>query len=228
MTGMYASSAILAAIAQREISGQGQYIDASLLDTTVAMMAVMNMNYLVSGKPPGRAGNAHHNIVPYQVFACADGHLILAVGNDGQFAKFCEIAGVPGFAADPRFATNASRVAHRGQLVPLVAGVLRERTQRAWLDALEPAGIPCGPINRRPVFADPQVVARDLRVDLPHPLAGSVPQVGNPVRFSATPVRYEAAPPLLGQHTAEIQRERLGFADPAIDELARRGVVGIR
>ncbi|MBK7080376.1 MAG: CoA transferase [Betaproteobacteria bacterium] len=229
MTGMYASSAILAAIAQREISGQGQYIDASLLDTTVAMMAVMNMNYLVSGKPPGRAGNAHHNIVPYQVFACADGHLILAVGNDGQFAKFCEIAGVPGFAADPRFATNASRVAHRGQLVPLVAGVLRERTQRAWLDALEPAGIPCGPINRiDQVFADPQVVARDLRVDLPHPLAGSVPQVGNPVRFSATPVRYEAAPPLLGQHTAEILRERLGFADPAIDELARRGVVGIR
>ena len=229
MTGMYASSAILAAIAHRDVSGRGQYIDTALLDSTVAMMAVMNMNYLVSGKAPGRPGNAHHNIVPYQVFACADGHLILAVGNDAQFAKFCELAGVPGFAADPRFAKNADRVAHRGQLVPLVAGVLRERTQREWLDLLEPAGIPCGPINRiDQVFADPQVAARGMRVDLAHPLAGTVPQVANPVRFSATPVAYELAPPLLGEHTAEVLAERLGFADATIAELARRGIVGVR
>jgi crotonobetainyl-CoA:carnitine CoA-transferase CaiB-like acyl-CoA transferase len=229
MTGMVASSAILAAIAQRDVSGRGQYIDTALLDTTVAMMAAMNMNYLVSGKPPGRLGNAHPSIVPYQVFACADGHLILAVGNDAQFAKFCEVAGVPGYAADPRFATNADRVAHRGQLVPLVAGVLRERSQREWLDLLEPAGVPCGPINRiDQVFADPQVVARGMRVDLAHPLAGTVPLVANPVRFSATPIAYELAPPLLGEHTAEVLAERLGFADATIAELARRDIVGVR
>jgi crotonobetainyl-CoA:carnitine CoA-transferase CaiB-like acyl-CoA transferase len=228
MTGMYASSAILAAIAQREVSGRGQCIDTSLLDATVAMMAVMNMSYLVSGKAPGRPGNAHHNIVPYQVFACADGHLILAVGNDGQFVKFCDIAGVPGFAADPRFAKNADRVAHRGQLVPLLAGVIRERTQRAWLDALESAGIPCGPINRiDQVFADPQVRARGMRFDLAHPLSGTVPQVGNPIRFSATPVAYEHAPPLLGEDTAEVLRERLGFEPGTLADLARRGVIGL-
>ena len=229
MTGMYAAAAILAAIAQRDVSGRGQYIDTALLDTTVAMMAVMNMNYLVSGRPPGRLGNAHPSIVPYQVFACADGHLILAVGTDAQFAKFCEQAGVPGYAADPRFAKNADRVAHRGQLVPLIAGVLRERTQREWLELLEPAGIPCGPINRiDQVFADPQVIARGMRLDLPHPLAGTVPQVANPVRFSGTPVAHELAPPLLGEHTTEVLAERLGFADATIAELARRGIVGVR
>jgi formyl-CoA transferase len=228
VTGMYASSAILAAITHRELSGRGQFIDAALLDSTVAMMAVMNMNYFVTGASPERPGNAHHSIVPYQVFPCADGHLILAIGNDGQFAKFCEIAGVPGFAADPRFATNANRVAHRGQLVPLLTGVLRERTQRAWLDALEPAGVPCGPIHQvEQVFADPQVRARGMRIELPHPLAGTVPLTGNPLRFSATPVTYEQAPPLLGEHTAEVLRERLGFARESIADLARRGIVGV-
>ncbi len=228
ITGMYASTAVLAAIAQREISGRGQYIDTALLDCSVAMMAVAGMNYALTGTAPARAGNAHQSIVPYQVFACADGHLILAVGNDSQFAKFCEVAGVPGFAADPRFATNAGRVAHRGQLVPLLAGVLKERTQRAWIDALEPAGVPCGPIYRTDqVFADPQVVARGMRFDMPHPLAGTVPQIGNPLRFSATPVVHELPPPVLGEHTAELLRERLGFADDAIVDLARRGIVGL-
>src|SRR6266550_803283 len=160
MTGMYACTAILAAIAQRELSGAGQYIDVSLLDAQVAMMAVMNMNYLVSGTPPDRAGNAHQNIVPYQVFACADGHLILAVGNDAQFARFCEIAGKTEWARDPRFTANAERVKRRDVLVPLIEAVMHSRTQGEWLAALEAVGVPCGPINRLDqVFADPQVRA---------------------------------------------------------------------
>ena len=229
MTGMYASTAILAAIAQREASGRGQHIDACLFDTMVAMMAVMDMNYLVSGKPPGRAGNAHQNIVPYEVFACADGHLILAVGNDSQFAKFCEVAGRPEWAADPRFAKNVDRVKNRAILVPMVGAAMRVRSQRAWLDALESVGVPCGPINTLDqVFADPHVAARGMRLDLPHPLAGTVPQVGNPLKFSATPVGYDQPPPLLGEHTAAVLRERLGLSIDAIADLAARGVVQLR
>jgi len=231
MTGMYASTAIVAAVAARDAAGaqgRGQHIDAALLDTTVAMMAVMNMNYLVSGRAPGRAGNAHLSIVPYEVFRCADGHLILGVGNDSQFAKFCAIAGTPEWAADPRFAKNADRVAHRATLVPMVAAVILGRTRRAWLDALEAAGVPCGPINTiDEVFADPQVVARGMQFALPHPLAGTLPQVANPLRFSATPVAYDRPPPLLGEHTAAVLRERLALADDAIAGLAARGVIGI-
>lgn len=226
MTGMYASVAILAALAHRDRTGKGQWIDACLLDSAVAMMAVIDMNYLVSGVVPQRAGNAHQNIVPYQVFACADGHLILAVGNDGQFRKFCEIAGRPGWAADARFATNAARVENRATLVPMVAALVRERTQRAWLDALEPAGVPCGPINRMDqVFADPQVIARQMRIDLPHPLAGTVPQVRTPLRFSQTGLAYDAPPPLLGAHTAAVLRERLGLDEAALARLADGGVI---
>ncbi len=229
MTGMYAATAILAAIAQREVGGRGQYIDASLLDTTVAMMAVANMNYLVSGVPPRRAGNAHANIVPYEVFRCADGHLILAVGNDGQFAKFCDVAGRPEWAGDPRFAKNVDRVKNRGVLVPLVADAIRERSRADWLAALEAVGVPCGPINTLDqVFADPQVAARGMRFDLPHPLAGSVPQVANPLRLSATPIAPERAPPLLGEHTAQVLRERLALSDARIAELAASGVIGVR
>ncbi len=229
MTGMYACVSILAALAERDRSGRGQHIDCALLDSAVAMMAVMNMNYLVTGAPPARAGNAHQNIVPYQVFACADGHLILAVGNDGQFAKFCAVADVPDWAADPRFARNADRVRHRATLVPMVERVMRARTQRDWLAALESAGVPCGPINRLDaVFADPQVVARGLRLDLPHPLAGRVPLVGPPVKLSATPLLPERAPPLLGEHTASVLRERLGLDAAAIADLTARGVVGMR
>ncbi|OLC67594.1 MAG: CoA transferase, partial [Betaproteobacteria bacterium 13_1_40CM_4_64_4] len=194
MTGMYACTAILAAIARRDLNGAGQYIDVSLFDAQVAMMAVMNMNYLVSGAPPSRAGNAHQNIVPYQVFACADGHLIVAVGNDAQFARFCDIAGKPEWARDPRFAVNAERVKRRDDLVPLIAAVMRTRTQREWLQALESVGVPCGPINRLDqVFADPQVLARGMRFDLPHRLSGTVPQVGNPLHFSVNPVAYTQA-----------------------------------
>ena len=226
MTGMYSCTAILAAIAQRELSGAGQYIDVSLLDAQVAMMAVMNMNYLVSGMPPGRAGNAHQNIVPYQVFACADGHLILAVGNDAQFARFCEIAGKIEWARDPRFAVNAERVKRRDVLVPLIEAVMHTRTQGEWLAALEAVGVPCGPINRLDqVFADPQVRARGMCFDLPHRLSGTVPQVGNPLHFSATPVAYTQAPPLLGEHTSAVLSQRLGLSAESLADLAARGVV---
>ena len=229
VTGMYAAVAILAAIAHRDRTGRGQHVDCALLDSAVAMMAVMNMNYLVSGVAPGRVGNAHPNIVPYEAFACADGHLILAVGNDAQFAKFCAVAGVPEWAADPRFAKNSDRVRHRDTLVPMVAAVVATRTQHDWLAALEEAGVPCGPINRLDaVFADPQVVARGLRVDLPHPLAGHVPQVGPPFKLSATPAAPERAPPLLAEHTAAVLRERLGLDDAAIARLAAADIVGVR
>ena len=232
LTGMYASTAISAAIAHRDAAGsdgRGQFIDASLFDTMIATMAVMNMNYLIGGRAPGRAGNAHQNIVPYEVFRCADGHLILAVGNDSQFGKFCAIAGVPEWAADARFAKNVDRVRNRAMLVPMVESVIATRTQRDWLAALEAAGVPSGPINTlEQVFADPQVAARGMRQDLPHPLAGTVPQIGNPLKFSGGPVTSRQPPPLLGEHTASVLRERLGLADAAIAALAARGIVATR
>ena len=228
MTGMYACTAILAAVEHRKLANAGQYIDVSLFDTQVAMMAVMNMNYLVSGAPPGRAGNAHQNIVPYQVFACADGHLILAVGNDAQFARFCEVAGKTEWARDPRFAANAERVRRRDVLVPMIEAVLRTRAQASWLAALESVGVPCGPINRLDqVFADPQLLARGMRIDLPHPLSGAVPQVGNPLHFSATPVAYTQAPPLLGEHTTAVLSQRLGLSAESLADLAARGIVEV-
>src|SRR5438034_21384 len=206
----------------------GQDIDVSLLDAQVAMMAVMNMNYLVSGTPPDRAGNAHQNIVPYQVFACADGHLILAVGNDAQFARFCEIAGKTEWARDPRFAANAERVKRRDVLVPLIEVVMHSRTQGEWLAALEAVGVRCGPINRLDqVFADPQVRARGMRFDLPHRLSGTVPQVGNPLHFSATPVAYTQAPPLLGEYTSAVLSQRLDLSAESLADLAARGVVEV-
>jgi len=229
MTGMYATIAIQAALAHRDRTGEGQWIDVCLFDSAVAMMAVMNLNFLVTGKPPSRAGNAHQNIVPYQVFACADGHVIVAVGNDSQFAKFCDAAGRPEWAADSRFAKNADRVRYRDVLVPLIAAVMKTRTQHAWLAALEGEGVPCGPINRLDqVFSDPQLIARGLKMDLSHPLAGTVPQVGTPIGFSRTRPEYERGPPLLGEHTAAVLRERLALTDDAIAALAARGVIGVR
>jgi crotonobetainyl-CoA:carnitine CoA-transferase CaiB-like acyl-CoA transferase len=228
MTGMYATTAILAAIAHRAVEGIGQYIDAALLDTQVAMMASMDMNYLITGTPPGRAGNAHQNIVPYQVFDCADAPLILAVGNDSQFARFCAVAGCSAWLDDTRFATNSERVRHRDIVVPHIAALMRTRRQSDWLGPLEAAGVPCGPINALDrVFADPQVIARGMRVDMPHPLAGTVPQVGNPLKFSATPVAYTRAPPLLGEHTRSVLAARLGLSDAALDELVAKGVIEV-
>jgi crotonobetainyl-CoA:carnitine CoA-transferase CaiB-like acyl-CoA transferase len=229
MTGMYATVAIQAALAHRDRTGRGQWIDTTLLDSAVAMMATMSHNYLTTGQAPTRLGNAHQNIVPYQVFACADGHLIVAVGNDSQFAKFCAAAGKPEWAADPRYAKNADRVRNRDVLVPLIAEAMATHTQRKWLDALEPLGIPCGPINRLDqVFADPQVIARGMRMDLPHALGGRVPQVRTPIVFSATKLEFERPPPLLGEHTAEVLRDRLSLPPETIADLAARRVIGLR
>jgi crotonobetainyl-CoA:carnitine CoA-transferase CaiB-like acyl-CoA transferase len=229
MTGMYAAVAIQAALAQRDRTGRGQWIDTCLFDSAVAMMASLDLNYLTTGAAPRRAGNAHQNIVPYQVFACADGELILAVGNDAQFARFCTVAGRDEWASDSRYATNAERVRRRDELVPQIAAVLRSRPRKAWLDALEAAGVPCGPINALDqVFADPQTIARGLRFELPHPLAGSVPQVAAPIRFAGRRLASNQPPPLLGEHTAVVLQERLGIAADRLAALARRGVVGVR
>jgi crotonobetainyl-CoA:carnitine CoA-transferase CaiB-like acyl-CoA transferase len=226
MCGMYAVSAIIAALYERDRSGRGQYIDLALLDTQVAWLANQNLNYLVSGEPPRRQGTAHPNIVPYQAFQTADGYLMLAVGNDAQFARFCGAAGAPEFAADARFRTNADRVAHRAALVPQVAALLRMRPTREWIAALEVAQVPCGPINDlAQVFAEPQVLHRSLRMDLPHPTVGTAPGVRNPVRFSRTAVEYERAPPPLGADTAAELEARLGLDDAALADFAARGVI---
>jgi crotonobetainyl-CoA:carnitine CoA-transferase CaiB-like acyl-CoA transferase len=204
-TGLYATVGILAALRHRDATGEGQVVDMALLDTQVAMLANLGANYLATGRPPRRAGNAHQNIVPYQVFEVADGHLILAVGNDGQFARFCALAGQPSLAEDPRFAKNADRVRHRETLIPLLEPLLRARTKADWLVALEAAKVPCGPINDLgEVFADPQVQAREMTTTLPHPLAGEVRLVASPIKLSATPAQAQRPPPLLGQHTDEI------------------------
>ena len=226
MTGMYATVAILAAVAQRERTGAGQYIDMALFDTVIAMLANMNMNFLTTGKAPGRAGNAHQNIVPYQVFAAADGHVVIAVGNDSQYAKFCEIAGRPDLAADPRFSSNAERVRNRALLVPLLEAIVRDQPAAFWTGKLEAAGVPCGPINSiAQALADPQAVARGLRIELPHPTAGTVPLVGMPIRMSASSPSYERPPPLLGEHTDEVLREVAGLHADEIAALRSRGVL---
>ena len=205
LTGLYASNAILAALAERERSGQGQYIDLALLDVQIACLGNQALNYLTTGVPPKRLGNAHPNIVPYQDFPTADGDFILTVGNDGQFRKFCEVAGHPEWATDPRFASNSARVANRAELIPLIRQVTVFRTTAEWIAALEQAGVPCGPINDLDqVFADPQVQARGTRIRMAHPLAGEVDLVANPIRLSRTPVDYRRPPPLLGEHTREV------------------------
>jgi crotonobetainyl-CoA:carnitine CoA-transferase CaiB-like acyl-CoA transferase len=221
-TGMYATVAILAALRHANRTGEGQRVDMALLDTQVSMLANLGANYLVSGKAPGRAGNAHQNIVPYQVFETAPGaqgrdFIILAVGNDSQFAKFCDAAGCGDIAADPRFAKNQDRVRNRGVLVPMLEGVMRTKTKVQWLAALEAAKVPCGPINNiAEVFTDPQVIERGMVNTWSHPLRDEVNLVASPIKMSATPVRTERPPPLLGQHTQEVLREVLGWDDAHI------------
>jgi crotonobetainyl-CoA:carnitine CoA-transferase CaiB-like acyl-CoA transferase len=207
-TGLYATVAILAALRHRDLTGQGQAIDMALLDTQVAMLANLGANYLVTGKPPQRAGNAHQNIVPYQVFEVADGHLILAVGNDSQFAKFCEVAGCSELARDERFTKNAGRVRHRATLVPMLEAVMKTRRKADWLAALEAAKVPCGAINNfAEVFADPQVLAREMAVTVPHPLQPALKLVASPIKMSATPPTVRRPPPVLGEHTDEVLAE---------------------
>ncbi len=226
MTGMYSAVAVLAAVAERDKSGLGQHVDMALLDTQVAMTANMAMNFLASGKPPVRAGNAHPNIVPYQTFAASDGHIIVAVGNDGQFRKFCEVAGNATLADDPRFATNPARVKHRAVLVPLLAELVARKPMHFWSEALEAAGVPCGPINDlSQVFEDPQVQHRGMRIELPHPVAGKVPLVASPMKLSRTPVEHRSAPPMLGEHTDEVLRQALGLTADEIAALRAGRVV---
>ena len=226
LTGLYAANAIQAALAWRERSGYGQHIDLALLDVQVACLANQAMNYLTTGNSPGRLGNAHPNIVPYQDFPTDDGYMILAIGNDGQFARFCETAGDPALAADPRFATNRARVENRATLIPLLNKLTIRRPTAEWIRALEAVGVPCGPINTlAEVFADPQVQARGLRIDIPHPAIGPVPQVASPIRLSATPVEYRNPPPLLGEHTAAVLGELLGLPPAALQDLQAKAVI---
>ena len=226
MTGMYATVAVLAALTHRDRTGEGQHIDMALLDTQVAMLANMASNFHNSGKPPKRWGNAHANIVPYQTFACADGHIIVATGNDGQYVKFVEAAQRPDLASDPRFATNPLRVQNREVLVPLLAKMVATRTRDEWIALLESVGVPCGPINNiEEVFANPQVKARGVAIELPHPTAGKVTLVRSPMVMSATPATSDKAPPLLGEHTDEVLREVLGRSEAEIAALRERGVL---
>jgi crotonobetainyl-CoA:carnitine CoA-transferase CaiB-like acyl-CoA transferase len=225
-TGLYATIAILGALAHRDRTGVGQHIDLALLDTQVAVLANQAMNYLVTGVAPQRLGNAHPNIVPYQTFGASDGHIIVAVGNENQYARLCEVLGRADLASDERFATNASRVNHRDELIAILQDIFATRTMRQWLDALERVGVPCGPINTiADVFADPQVQARGLRLDLPHPAIGSVPSVANPIKYSETPIAYRSAPPMLGADTDEILRDMLGLAPMEIARLRKAGIV---
>jgi formyl-CoA transferase len=226
MTGMYATIAILAALTHRDRTGAGQYIDMALLDVQVAMLANQGSNYLNSGKPPKRWGNAHPNIVPYQTFACADGHIIVATGNDGQYQKFVEAGGRPELASDPRFATNPLRVQNRDVLVPLLAAMVMEKTRDEWIALLESVGVPCGPINDlHDVFANPQVQAREMVVDVPHPTAGSTKLVRSPMRLSGTPADVRTAPPTLGQHTEDVLCGLLGHSVEDVAALRARGVL---
>jgi crotonobetainyl-CoA:carnitine CoA-transferase CaiB-like acyl-CoA transferase len=226
LCGMYATSAVIAALFHRATSGKGQHIDLALLDAQVATLANQGMNWLIGGVVPKRYGNGHPNIVPYQAFATADGHIILAVGNDEQFARFCAAVGRRDISDDARFATIAQRNANRDTLIPMLEAIIRERATDEWVRTLEAVGVPCGPINSIDrVFADPQVEARGMRVDLPHPRAGTLPSIASPIRFSDTPVAYTHAPPVLGQHTAEVLRELAGVGDERLQELRSHGIV---
>ncbi len=226
-TGMYATTAILAALEHRHRSGKGQYIDLSLLDCVVAITSYQAMNWFLSGQVPRRMGNAHPNMVPYQVFACRDGEMIVACGNDGQYAALCRVLGLDHLARDPRFASVADRSRNRGALIPLLAEVLLTRTKDEWVPLLDAANVPCGPINDiGQVFDDEQVRHRGMKRHLPHASGAEVPAVASPIRLSATPIVYGQAAPRLGEHTAALLAERLGLTPERIDELRSTGVIG--
>jgi crotonobetainyl-CoA:carnitine CoA-transferase CaiB-like acyl-CoA transferase len=226
MTGLYASNAIQGALIHQLRTGQGQHIDLALLDVQVATLANQAMNYLATGDNPKRLGNAHPNIVPYQAFATADGHLILAVGNDGQFQRFCKVAGNPTLAHHADYVTNALRVANRDSLVPQIIGLLQQQSTDWWLAALNEVGVPCGPIcTLDEVFANPQIQARNMQVELPHETLGSVASVANPIKMSATPIQYSLAPPTLGQHTQAVLKDWLALDKSAYDDLQKAHII---
>ena len=225
-TGMYASSAILAAVIHRDRSGEGQYIDMALLDTQVAMLANISSNYLCSGVSPHRWGNAHPNVVPYQTFQTSDSWIIVAVGNDGQFRHFVKAGDRELLADDPRFATNPARIEHRDALIPLLAAMVKEKTKVEWISLLESVGVPCGPINNlQEVFENEQVVARGIQLNVPHPTAGSMKLVASPMRLSKTPVTMRMPPPLLGEHTEEILSATLHYTYEQIAQLRSKGII---
>jgi crotonobetainyl-CoA:carnitine CoA-transferase CaiB-like acyl-CoA transferase len=226
MTGLYASNAIQGALIHQLRTGQGQHIDLALLDVQVATLANQAMNYLATGDNPKRLGNAHPNIVPYQAFATADGHVILAVGNDGQFQRFCRVAGVADLASKPQFISNDLRVANRNELVPKVAHLLAQQTTQWWLDELNKVGVPCGPIcSIDQVFDNPQIQARQMKIELSHAQLGTVESVANPIKLSATPLQYNQAPPMLGQHTRAVLQDWLAIAEPEYQELLNAQVI---
>jgi formyl-CoA transferase len=225
ITGMYASVAVCAALASRAQTGKGQHLDLALLDSLVAVLANQGANYLATGAPPARLGNDHPNIAPYQVLPTSDGSFIVACGNDNLFGKFSQVLGRPELASDARFVTNGKRVANRAELTRIISEITAKRSMRDWLDALEKAGVPCGPINNlEQVFAEPQAVARGLRMEMPHPSAGKVSLVRSPMRFSETPVKHDVPPPTLGQHTDEVLKW-LGKSEGEVARLRSDGIV---
>jgi crotonobetainyl-CoA:carnitine CoA-transferase CaiB-like acyl-CoA transferase len=205
---MYASLAIMAALQERQKSGLGQHLDIALLDCHVAMLANQPLNFMTSGVAPTRAGNAHQNVVPYQVFKTSDGFMIVAVGNDSQFRSYSKAIGKPELGSDPKFATNSQRIINRDELIPMLETIMASDERDVWIAKLEAAGVPCGPIQTiDQVFSHPQVIDRGIWQNIPHPLGGTTPTTASPMRFSATPVEYRRAPPTLGQHTEEILKE---------------------
>jgi crotonobetainyl-CoA:carnitine CoA-transferase CaiB-like acyl-CoA transferase len=226
LTGLYATIGILAALSHRDRTGVGQHIDIGLLDVQVACLANQAMNYLVSGTAPRRTGNAHPNLVPYQDFPTSDGYMVITVGNDAQFARLCLAMGLTDLAGDPSFASNKSRVANRRELIDKLSAVTVTHPTAHWVAALESVGVPAGPINSLDaVFDDPQVRARNMRIDLPHPVAGRVSLVANPLRLSETPVTYRSAPPPLGAQTHEVLTDRLAMSAADIAELQAKGII---
>ncbi|MDA1278338.1 MAG: CaiB/BaiF CoA-transferase family protein, partial [Verrucomicrobia bacterium] len=228
IAGMYAAIGISAALRHREVTGEGQYVDIGMLDTQVATLSIQGLNYLASREVPKRLGNVHPNIVPYQVFSTSDGDIVLAVGNDSQFQRFCEFAGIPEVASEEKYSANDARVRNRDALTAILNPVLAAHPSRYWIEGLEPLSVSCGPINTiDQVFADPQVEARGMKIEMPHPATKNRPVdlIGSPLKMSATPPSYRHAPPILGQSTDEVLRELLGIDEQELADLRKKGVI---